>query len=148
MSKPAPSLLDPWALWRDALAQWEGRTNAVANEQMGSEEFTRAMHFALNVSQGMQQTFAKAVGKALKNLNLPSRAEVVEIDARLQRIEETLEALVQQLQATGRQDAVPTAPAMPPRTRKPATRESAPAIVEPVDPPAKKAPARRAKRGA
>jgi hypothetical protein len=146
VSKPGPSLLDPLALWRDALTQWEGRTNSLANEQMGSEEFTRAMHLATNLSQGMQQTFGKVVGRTLKNLNLPSRTELVEIDHRLQRIEETLAALVQQLQ-TAEHGSAPPVVAMPPRTRKPAAPASAPPAVEAPRPiAAKKAPTRRAGR--
>ncbi|RYF70704.1 MAG: hypothetical protein EOO22_13850, partial [Comamonadaceae bacterium] len=61
-------MLDPMALWRDALTQWEGGANSAATKQMGSEEFTQALHAMASVSTGIQQALGKANGALLKEL--------------------------------------------------------------------------------
>lgn len=120
-SKTGLPLMDPLQMWRDALTQWEGGANAAATKQMGSEEFAQALHALTTVSTGIQQALGKANGALLKELNLPSRNDLVEIGTRLQRIEEAIEQLTRQIGAVA--PAPAAAPkAMPPRTRKPATK--------------------------
>ena len=129
-------MLDPMALWRDALAQWEGGADSAATKQMASEEFAQALHAMASVSTGIQQALGKANGALLQELNLPSRNDITEISARLQRIEDALEQLTQRL---GGAVPVPAAAAeprqMPPRTRKPPGVASAttPMRPEPVE---------------
>lgn len=134
-------LLDPMALWRDALTQWEGGANTAASRQMGSEEFTQALHAITSVSTGIQQALGKANGALLKELNLPSRKDLIEIGERLQRIEDAIEQLNQRL---GGVVPAPAAAietkAMPPRTRKPPSA-AAPAV------PVAAAPAEKPTRG-
>ncbi|HYP70279.1 MAG TPA: hypothetical protein VEP93_05300 [Variovorax sp.] len=113
-------MLDPLQVWRDALSKWEGSANSLANKEMGSEESVRAMQAMMSVVMGLQQTLGKANGVLLKELNLPSRNDIVEIGTRLQRIEDMLEQLSRQM-GNPVASAPGSAPAtMPPRTRKPA----------------------------
>ncbi|OUM01605.1 hypothetical protein [Variovorax sp. JS1663] len=128
-------MLDPLGMWRDALSQWENRTNQVANKEMKSEDFARAANALLGMSLGLQQALGKANSTLLKELNLPSRAELLALDERLQRIEEQLALLARQWGAAGPAEAKPT---MPPRTRRPAPAAAATggAVGAPPQPPA------------
>jgi hypothetical protein len=82
--------LDPLALWRDMLGQWERGLNSVANQAMGSDEFSRAMHQVTSLGLRMQQTAGEAMEKSLRALNLPSRGDLVALGERIGRIEEAL----------------------------------------------------------
>ena len=91
----AESLIpDPLQMWRKAVASLEGRGNSLANSTMNTGEFASALHQVANMSLGMQQTFEKVLGVYLKNLNLPSRKEVAELAASLQRVEAKLDQLL------------------------------------------------------
>lgn len=123
MAKTGLPLMDPLQMWRDALTQWEGGTNAEASRQMGSEEFAQALHAMAGVSTGIQQALGKANGALLKELNLPSREDLIDIGARLQRIEDAIEQLTQRLGGVAPAPASAAEPKqMPPRTRKPAKK--------------------------
>ena len=110
--------LDPLSLWREMLGQWERGLNSVANQAMGSDEFSRAMHQVTAMSLRMQQTVGDAFGKSLQAMNLPSRADLISIAERLSRIEARLDEMAA-AQATP--PAAP--PAQAPRTRRPPTAE-------------------------
>ena len=112
-------MLDPMALWRDALTQWEGDANAAATKQMGSAEFAQALHTMAGLSTGLQQALGKANGALLRELNLPNRNDLIDIGARLQRIEDAIEQLTQRLGGVAPAPALSEPQPMPPRTRKP-----------------------------
>ena len=135
-------MLDPLNLWRDALGQWENRTNQVANQEMKSEDFARATNALLGMSLGLQQALGKANTALLKELNLPSRGELLEIGERLQRIEDQLGQVVRLLGAQS-PAAGPAPGAMPPRTRKPVAPPAAqpPEAIAAGPPPARRSPA-------
>jgi hypothetical protein len=139
MAKSGLSILDPLEMWREALAQWEGNANKVAGKQLGSEDFAKALHTVSGTTFSVQQALAKANKVVLKEMNLASRADLVEIGERLHRIEDMLEHLIRQVGA--RPVAAPVPQAMPPRTRKPPTAvTAAPVAVAPPEPVAKAAP--------
>lgn len=144
MAKPENSnMLDPMALWRDALTQWEGGANSAATKQMGSEEFAQALHAMAGVSTGIQQALGKANGALLKELNLPSRNDLIDIGARLQRIEDAIEQLTLRLGVAAPAPLSTEPQPMPPRTRRPPSAVAAP-VAPPSPPPARvKQPARR-----
>ena len=103
--------LDPMGLWREMLGQWERGLNTVANQAMGSSEFSRAMHQVTAVGLQMQQAAGEAMEKSLKALNLPSRTDILALHDRLGRIEEALERLAP--------NVVEKPASGPARTRKP-----------------------------
>ena len=135
---------DPFQLWREALAKLEGNVNSLVTGSMDSQELVRSMHQLSTLSLNMQQAFEKAIGGYLAKVNLPSRKDVGELAAALQRVEDKLDRLLPAGVAS-------TAP-RPPRTRRPPPEEAAPAVVETAMPAAVKQaaakPARRAKKTA
>jgi hypothetical protein len=136
----ATSLIpDPFQMWREALTKLEGNANSLVTGSMDSQELMRSMHQLSALSLNMQQAFEKAIGGYLARVNLPSRKEVSELAAALQRVEDKLDRLLPD-------GAGPAAP-RPPRTRRPPPEEAAPPAVEAGTPtPAK--PARRTKSAA
>jgi hypothetical protein len=111
-----PTNLDPFGLWRDMLGQWERGVNSVANQAMGSDEFSRAVHQITTVSLRMQQTMGEVLGKTLQTLNLPTRSDILALNERIGRIEDSLA----RLEAAAVPAETPTQAApRPPRTRQP-----------------------------
>lgn len=138
---PGPSStdpLDPMALWRDAVAQWEKGVNDVVGRSLGTSEFAQGMHGALGSSLSAQKGLADLMGRYLTALNLPSRGEVAALGERLSSIEARLirmNTLLEHLVDPAAAGLAPTTVAKVPRTRRP------PSLPEPV------VPAKRGKRG-
>jgi len=141
------SIPDPLQLWRKALSSLESSGNTLANQAMNTGDFAAALHQMANLSLGMQQTFEKVLTVYFKQLNLPSRKDIAELAAALQRIEVRLDQL------SPRSAAAATQP-RPARTRRPeqaAAASKSPALAAPASPVAKhsaatRAPAKRARR--
>jgi hypothetical protein len=115
----ADSVKDPMALWRDLLGQWEKSVNALANETMGSEEYSRSMNGAMGVTLKMQESMKDVMATYLANMNLPSRVDFTRLDERVQGIEGRLDRIIALLErnARGSAPATPAAP-RPPRTKR------------------------------
>jgi hypothetical protein len=114
----ATSLIpDPFQLWREALTKLEGNANSLVTGSMDSQELVRSMHQLSTLSLNMQQAFEKAIGSYLAKVNLPSRKDVSELAAALQRIEDKVDRLL----PAGA--AAPTLP-RPARTRRPPPDEA------------------------
>ena len=136
----ATSLIpDPFQMWREALTKLEGNVNSLVTGGLDSQELMRSVHQLSNLSLGMQQAFEKAIGSYLARVNLPSRKDVSDLAAALQRVEDKLDRLLPA-------SAGPAAP-RPPRTRRPPPDEVAAPAVE-TAPPAPAKPSRRTKTAA
>jgi len=85
---------DPFEMWRQAVTKLEGGINSMANQNMDSEQFTRALQQFSQVSTGMQQTFEKLLDGYFKALQLPSRKDIVALDERLRRLEDKIDMLL------------------------------------------------------
>lgn len=109
---------DPLQLWRKALTTLESSGNAMANKAMSSGDFASALHQVANASLGMRQTFEKVLAMYFRKLNLPSRVDIAELTAAVQRVEAKLDALTG---VTGKPSDDPP----PPRTRRPAAEAAA-----------------------
>lgn len=107
---------DPAALFREMLGQWEQMTNQLGGEAMKTGEFARAMQGVNAATMKAQATTHQVMDRALAAANMPSRAEIEDISARLARIEEA----VARIEAAVTAQAGATAPARPKpkRTRK------------------------------
>ncbi|MDM0110928.1 hypothetical protein QTI66_02155 [Variovorax sp. J22R133] len=151
-----PAAFDPLQLWREALSQWETRVNDIAGREMGSPEFARAVHLLSGSAVRMQEAVVKGNAALMKELNLPTRNDLIDIGVRLQRIEEALELLTREKRAA--EPAGITPKPMPARTRKPpqaaatavapaVTATGAPAAPRKASAPRKAAPAPRRRTG-
>ena len=110
---------DPLSLWRDMLGQWEKSVNALANQTMGSEEYSRQMNGAMSVTLKLQETMRDAMTPYLATLNMPSRAELARLDERVQSVEAKLDRLITLVErGSGSSPAPPPTP-RPPRTKRP-----------------------------
>jgi hypothetical protein len=89
---------DAAAEFRELVSQWEKGINKFAGSAMNSDEFSRAMNKATTTSTTMQQQLGGLIGRYLATLNLPSRAEMMNIGERLQAIETSLRWMSRKLE--------------------------------------------------
>jgi hypothetical protein len=113
---------DPFAVWQTMLGEMEKGFNAFANKAMASPEFSKTMNQAGGATAGAQKQFVELMEKYLLSMNMPSRAQLVDMAARLQGIEAQLaeiKALLHGRNSTGGGTTGPAAPPRPPRTKRP-----------------------------
>lgn len=138
MAEP-PSLLDPFALWRELTVQLEKRANELANQGMQSDEFAKGMQKALGASLLTKKVTQELLKRFFEALNLPTRADTATLGERLHAIEDSLvklSAAVDRLGGGKPQRHTGLHLASPPRTRKPAAPEPARASAPPPAQPA------------
>ncbi|MFM9828904.1 MAG: hypothetical protein ACKVOB_09200 [Sphingomonas sp.] len=117
-----PSLNDPASLFREMVSQWEAMANEFGANVLKSGEFTRVMHGANAATLKMREASGDMMERALSAANMPSKAEVADLSARLSRIESAVDRIEALLVAqNGATTATASAPARPKpsRTRKP-----------------------------
>ena len=116
MEKQTPP--DPFALFRDMVTQWENSVNEWGNKAMATPEAVQAMQMGTAASLKIQSATNDAMAKALSAANMPSKADVEALGARLVNIEAQLMRIEARLSGHG--DAMVSAPVVrPARTRKP-----------------------------
>jgi hypothetical protein len=112
------NLTDPMAIFRDAVTQWEKMANDFGGQFMGRPETAQAMHQATGIALKAQQGAHEAMAKLLSAANMPSKADVEALAARMAAIEASLARIESAI-------AVPknatSATAKPKRTRTPST---------------------------
>lgn len=121
---------DPAEMWRTMLGEMEKGFNAFATQTMTSPEFSRAMNQAGGVAAGTQKQFADIMEKYLVSMNLPSRAQMINMGERLQAIEAQLheiKSLLHQVQhnSAASDDGYAGTP-RPPRTKRPPSSSGGP----------------------
>lgn len=109
--------LDPLALARTWMAQWEKLVNEHGTELLARPEAAQAMQALSGAAIQAQAASNEASGRLLAAANMPSRADVEALGARLASVEATL-ARIETMLRTALPDSVPARPAVP-RTRKP-----------------------------
>jgi len=87
-------LLDPLAMWREAINRLEGGVNNVATRNMQTEPFAQALALVLRASLGTHHLFDKNLARLYERLGLPSRSEVEAIAAAMRRVEDKLDMLL------------------------------------------------------
>jgi hypothetical protein len=137
-SSPIP---DPLQMWREALTKLESNVNSLVTGSMDSQEVMRSVHQLSTVSLGLQHAFEKAIASYLAKVNLPSRKDVGELAATLQRIEDKLDRLLPASAAPR-----PTRTRRPPLEEASPSRGKAPAAARAVAAPAKRPAARAGRR--
>ena len=129
----ASDIADPFAAWREWLANSERQWNAVLNDAMATEEFSRSMGQFMDVYLNMQKSMNEGMSRYFAALNVPSRSDVLNLGERLSTIERQLAAISMRLEAMGASEAATTsraagqapttAAAKPPRTKKPPVKK-------------------------
>jgi len=109
--------LDPFALARTWMAQWEKAVNDHGTELLAKPEAAQAMQALSTAAIQAQAASNEATGRVLAAANLPSRADVEALGARLASVEATL-SRIEALLRNAVPAASPPRPS-PPRTRKP-----------------------------
>ena len=110
--------VDPMAMMRSALDQWEKLANEYGGQFLQRPETAKAMQSMTAGYLQMQKMMQDAMGKALAVANLPSRKDVEALSERLGAIEASLARI--EAGGTGAPNSA-TLP-RPPRTRKPPSR--------------------------
>jgi hypothetical protein len=110
--------LDPFRLARDWVVQWEKLVNQHGAEWLAKPEAAQAMQAATAAALKAQNASNEAMSKLLAAANMPSKADVEALGARLGRIETMIARIEARL---GDTPGGATAPRPGPRrTRKPA----------------------------
>jgi hypothetical protein len=113
---------DPFAIWKTMLGEMEKGFNAFANQAMSSPEFSKTMNQASGATAGAQKQLNEMMERYLVGMNMPSRAQMVDMAVRLQSIEAQLAEiralLAQERGGAGAQMTAPATP-RPPRTKRP-----------------------------
>ncbi|CAN5351490.1 hypothetical protein BH10PSE10_BH10PSE10_23770 [soil metagenome] len=112
---------DPVQVWHTMLAEMEKGFNAMANQVMGTEQFSRVTHQLTGASVGAQKTVGDLMERYLVSMNLPSRAQMISMGERLNAIEGQLNeirALLNRVHGDAPNNTGLPAP-KPPRTRQP-----------------------------
>jgi len=119
---------DVTEVWRTVLTDMERHFNNVANQAMGSQEFSRVMNQVGGASFGMQKAFGDLIERYLAGLNLPSRTQLENVGERLRAIEDQLRDIKALMgSAQGGNDAAGVAaglavtPPRPARTKRPSS---------------------------
>ena len=113
---------DPGAFFRTMLSEWEKMANSVGGDMLKSDEFARTMHGANAATMNAQAAVKGMMERSLAAANMPSRAEIEDISARIGRIEASLDR-IEALLAAGRSKQAPakskSGKSKPTRGRKP-----------------------------
>lgn len=112
---------DPADPIRAAIAELEGRIDAIGTALMGTEEFARTANAASNLQLRLKKTMSDHMGRQLALFNMPSREDISAIGDRLMSIEERLLRVEGMLSRMAPREA-PDA-SRPPRTKRPAPRK-------------------------
>jgi len=85
--------LDPIRIWREWMIKSEKQWSDHLSEIMGDERFSKGMGRYVQEGLHTHRIFSDAMAQYLSSLNLPSRADVLDIGDRLGQIEDTLAGL-------------------------------------------------------
>ncbi|MDF8334561.1 hypothetical protein [Novosphingobium cyanobacteriorum] len=111
---------DPVAAWTDMVQKWEHEINSWSGKLTENEQFGAIIGQATKVQLVAQRAFGEQMDTLLRNLNLPSKAQVDQIGERLDAIEDSIDRLRLAIEALAGKAAPPAAAVKEPRrTRKP-----------------------------
>ncbi len=85
--------IDPIRIWREWMIKSEKQWSDHLTELMGDERFSKGMGRYIQEGLHSHRIFSDGMAQYLSSLNLPSRADVLDIGDRLGQIEDTLAAL-------------------------------------------------------
>jgi hypothetical protein len=89
---------DPTQLWRTLISEMEKSYNSIAAQAMNSEQFSQAMNQTGGMTFASMQLLNNMMEQYLSSVNLPSRAQMLNVAQRLHNIEAELIKIRQELQ--------------------------------------------------
>jgi len=118
--------VDPFAMWRDWVANSERQWNGFLNNAMATDEFSQTMGRMMDVYLNVQKNMNEVMGRYLQTINVPTRNDILALGERLSQIEDRLSNIENGLRAASvvaNRQAPPAAAAVkkPARTKKPAS---------------------------
>lgn len=116
---------DPVAAWQDMVQKWEQEINGWSGKLTESEQFGAMIGQMSKVQLVAQRAFAEQMEGLLRNLNLPSKAQVDALSERLDSIEDSIDRVRLAIEALAGNTAPASAPPEPRRTRKPPPKPGA-----------------------
>jgi hypothetical protein len=126
--------IDPIRLWREWMIKSEKLWSDNLTEMMGDERFSKGMGRYIQEGLHSHRIFSDGMAQYLSSLNLPSRADVLDIGDRLGQIEDTLAGLqveireqraqLTRLANSGVAPTTTTEPKRPTRTKKPPAKST------------------------
>lgn len=121
---------DPVAVWHNLLGELEKGFNSFANQAMASPQFSQVVNQVGGVSTGAQKQLRDLMEKDFTSMNLPTRAQMVNMGERLQAIEGRLNEIKALLHQVHNQSGAPgggyIGASKPPRTKRPPPAGGAP----------------------
>jgi len=117
------STVDPFAMWRDWVANSERQWNGFLNDAMATDEFSQSMARMMDVYLNIQKNMNEVMGRYLQTINVPTRNDILALGERLSQIEDRLSSIENGLRAATAKSAPPKAEPevkRPARTKKPA----------------------------
>jgi polyhydroxyalkanoic acid synthase PhaR subunit len=98
---PAPT--DFLNAWKQMAEQAEGQWNQYFNQMMGTEQFAELMGRSMERYLAQQQALGDSVDRALRAMNLPTRADFAALGERVAALETQLSLLTAEKQRAARQ---------------------------------------------
>lgn len=102
---------DPVAAWQDMVQKWEQEINGWSGKLTESEQFGAMIGQMSKVQLVAQRAFAEQMEGLLRNLNLPSKAQVDALSERLDSIEDSIDRVRLAIEALAGNTAPTPAPA-------------------------------------
>lgn len=85
--------------WRQTATDMENRWNEYLNQVMGTEAFGQMMSRSMDSYLTVQSTFSRGMEQYLRALNLPTRADIVQLAERVALLEQKIDTLALSLGA-------------------------------------------------
>jgi polyhydroxyalkanoic acid synthase PhaR subunit len=111
---------DPFAMWRDWVANSERQWNGFLNDAMATDEFSQSMAKMMDVYLNMQKNMNEMMGKYLQTMNVPTRNDILALGERLSQIEDRLSSIENGLRAASAAAASSGGPKAAPAVKRPA----------------------------
>ena len=105
-------------MFRDVVTQWEKLANEYGSQFLARPEAAQAMHSVTSAGLQVQNAVQDAMAKVLTAANMPSKAEIETLGARLTSVEASL-ARIEAALSGGGHTAPQSAKPKPTRGRKP-----------------------------
>ncbi len=90
--------LDPFAMWKSFYDKAESNWSELINESMQKEAFSEWMGHSLNLYLQYQDLVQKSTENYLKQVNMPTRAEVSNLASLMINLEEKIDQLDQKVE--------------------------------------------------